>query len=237
MDRRLQADGDAGGLVPAGSVSVPDHGDVRGARDDCDRIVPPHARRVPERVVGSRHAQADDVHRGSAARRCGVRRAGDRRRRPPPPAGADLRRSDAHPAPGARCLAVAQGPQRGHARRTRRRRRHLADQHARRLGNLIGVLPNRRAGGEGLRRCEPADRRLRQGLGSEPARLFVLGPRRWPRRGAAAGVDAQLPASAERHRRHGGRDLLRAVGAEPVRRCVSRTLRRGARAVAAARQT
>ena len=58
---------------------------------------------------------------------------------------------------------------------------------------------------------------------------------RWRRRGAAAGMDAQLSACAEGHRRQGRLDLLRAVGAQPVRRRLYRPLRRRAGAVAAAR--
>ena len=81
-----------------------------------------------------------------------------------PAAGADLHRRDAHRAQGARRLARAQGPQRHHARRPRRRRGDLAQQHHGRLDHVARLQRDAGAGRQGVPRRQPDRRRLRQDL-------------------------------------------------------------------------
>ena len=129
-----------------------------------------------------------------------------RRQRVPPlrcPTFGDQMRS---PAAGARRLAVrSAGAQRDHAWRTRRRRGHLADRNARRMGNRPPGYSE-----TGCRRskafidAEPIVGRFRQDVGPHACPRVRHRARRRPGRSAAAGLDAQLPARAERHGQRAG---------------------------------
>ena len=142
---------DAGRVVHARGVSVSEDADVRRPRDNLHRRLSAHARRLPERVVGPRAAPHDDLHAGSERRRHRLRNRDDRRRLGVSAAGADLHRSDAHRTQVAHRVGVAQGAQRDHARRPRRRRRRVAHRCARRLGNVEGLRRGAGARGEGVR--------------------------------------------------------------------------------------
>ena len=161
---------------------------------------------------------------------CALRRVRAVGRQRLPAAGADLRRRDAHAAEGARRLAVAEGSQRDHARRTRRRRRHVAEQHARRMGDLAGLQRGAGARGQGVPRREHDRGRLRQNLGRSccprrPIRSRTMRPAKRRRRdGRAAFRTCSTGTDGT-----AGRIVLRAVAAQPVCRCVSRAVRGGAR--------
>ena len=95
----------------------------------------------------------------------------------------------------------------------------------------------RRARRQGVRRREQHRRGLRKHLESSAAARAVSVSGCARRRSAAARVDGGLSARALGRRRQAGRELSRAVGAEPVCRSIPRTVRGGTRRVDGARQT
>ena len=211
---------------------VPDDGDLRRARDDFDRIVPAHARRLPERVVGSRGAQADDVHRGSARHGRRLRRAGR-------PAATARTACRCRPSP-IRCAPQRQAHVVSLSLKARSAIMlggHGGDavtwltEHARRLGNVARSTPRRRC-----RRSRRSSTRTRSSADFGKTWDALLPAASYS--GPDDGVGEAPPPGWTRSFPHvlkgtgdsAGRDLLRAVGAQPVRRRLRRTVRRRARA-------
>ena len=96
-------------------------------------------------------------------------------------------------------VAVTQGAQRDHARRPRRRRGHLADRHPRRLGNVDGLFaPGGVPAVKAFIDANPITADFGKTWDNALPPAVVLGSRRRARRGAAAGLDAQLSACVER---------------------------------------
>ena len=102
-------------------------------------------------------------------------------------------------------VAGAQGTQRHHARRARRRRGDLAQRRARRLGDLVGLRdrPGRRR--QGVHRRQPDRRRLRQDLGRAccPPRATSGRTTAWAKRRRE--VDAPPSRTADEPERQGRR--------------------------------
>ena len=137
-------------------------------------------------------------------------------------------------------VAVAEGAQRHHDGRPRRRRRHVVDRLARRLADVDGVCRAARPRGEGVRGCAIPSRptTARPGIGC--CRPHGT-PSRMPAEGEAPGrrLDRHISACARRQESDAGRAVPRPVAAQPVCRCLSRPDGCGAdsRACSSARTT
>ena len=231
-----------GRLVSAGGVSLPDDRHVRRPRHDRHRRVPAHARHLPERVVGSRAAEAGAcATRIRAIKDIGYGASAPVGRQRLPAAGADLRRRDAHAArrrASSRC-------------RSRTRSAIMLAGHGgdavtwlseamRRLGHLVGRTASAPV---------PA---VKAFLDANP--IAADFGKTWAKRLPASALSGAGRCARAKRRRPDGRAtfptraqrapngvadaiVLRPVAAQPVCRRVSRALRRGARQGAAARDT
>ena len=221
-----------GRLVPAGGVSLPDDHHLRRTRDDLDRRVPAHARHLSERMVGSRHAEAGDVHRRSARHGCRIRM------RPRPagtaPAGCRCRPSPTRcePTRGARVVSLSLK-----ARSAIMLAGHGGDavtwlsESRRQLGDVVACT--------GRRQCRRSRRSstpipMSADFGKTWTRLlprsaYTAAGRRSRRSAARWDGRATLPARAERGTRaKPDATFLAQWETQPVRRCLSWPVRGGA---------
>ena len=135
-------------------------------------------------------------------------------------------------------VAGAEGAQRDHARRPRRRRGHLAHRLARRLGDVEGVSPKRRC-----RRSRRSSTRTRLPPISARPGIAACRPRHTPSPTRASakrrprGWTRSFPHVLKAPARQADGAFLRALGTQPVRRRLSRTVRGGAGRIAAARRS
>ena len=134
-------------------------------------------------------------------------------------AAADLRRPAARTAAGRACRdGRAEGAQRDHARRARRRRGHLDGRRLRSLGNVDRLHGAARPGRSGAARGQSGRRRLRPDVEPPAAGGALHDPGRRRGRIAAARLDGRISARPERRQRQdAGSRLPRSVGAQPVR--------------------